>query len=152
MIFFQKNPKFFKNIFFYTKKSFFFSILGLRNSTRAFLWSQFSRVPGQEYDPALPLDRTDRLGTGYIGHCESEEVPWLQGEAALQTHSFRDADPQLAIPSNEKEFPRASPLGTPSGGGVFLTVYPSSRPNTDTVSLCVLFYICYIPTLFPLQD
>ena len=25
------------------------------------------------------------------------------------------------------------PLGTPSGQGVYLTVYPSSRPNTDTV-------------------
>ena len=25
------------------------------------------------------------------------------------------------------------PSGTPSGGGVYLTIYPSSRPNTDTV-------------------
>ena len=25
------------------------------------------------------------------------------------------------------------PLGTPSGEGVYLTVHPSSRPNTDTV-------------------
>ena len=32
-----------------------------------------------------------------------------------------------------QEFPRASPWGTPSGEGVYLTVYPSSRPNTDTV-------------------
>ena len=29
------------------------------------------------------------------------------------------------------EFPRASPLGTPSGKGLYLTVYPSSFPNTD---------------------
>ena len=32
-----------------------------------------------------------------------------------------------------QEFPRAASSGTPSGGGVYLTVYPSSRPNTDTV-------------------
>ena len=36
-----------------------------------------------------------------------------------------------------QEFPRASPLGTPSGEGVYLTVYPSSRPNTDTVKYVV---------------
>ena len=33
-----------------------------------------------------------------------------------------------------QELPPALPLGTPSGEGVYLTVYPSSRPNTDTVS------------------
>ena len=27
----------------------------------------------------------------------------------------------------------AKPEGTPEGKGVYLTVYPSSRPNTDTV-------------------
>ena len=32
-----------------------------------------------------------------------------------------------------QEFPRASPLGTPSDKGLHFTVYPSSRPNTDTV-------------------
>ena len=29
--------------------------------------------------------------------------------------------------------PSASPWGTPSGKGLYLTVYPLSRPNTDTV-------------------
>ena len=29
--------------------------------------------------------------------------------------------------------PSGVPLGTPSGKGLYLTVYPSSRPNTDTV-------------------
>ena len=33
-----------------------------------------------------------------------------------------------------QEFPRASPSGTPSG--VYLTVYPYSRPNTDTITPC----------------
>ena len=37
------------------------------------------------------------------------------------------------IPLCFKEFPPASPLGTPSGKGVYLTVYPSSCPNTETV-------------------
>ena len=31
-------------------------------------------------------------------HCESGEGLWLQGEAALQTHSFRDADPEPVNP------------------------------------------------------
>ena len=29
--------------------------------------------------------------------------------------------------------PFASPSGTPSDRGVYLAIYPSSRPNTDTV-------------------
>ena len=33
----------------------------------------------------------------------------------------------------------ALPSGTPLGGGVYLTVYPSSRPNTDTVKFRALF-------------
>ena len=33
-----------------------------------------------------------------------------------------------------QEFPRALPAGTPSGKGVYLTVYLSSRLYTDTVS------------------
>ena len=31
-----------------------------------------------------------------------------------------------------QEFPWALPWGTPSGGGVYLTVFPSSCPYTDT--------------------
>ena len=34
-------------------------------------------------------------------HCEAGEGNWLQGEAALQAHSFRDADPQPVIPKKE---------------------------------------------------
>ena len=37
------------------------------------------------------------------------------------------------IPLCLQEFPRASPPGAPSGKGVYLTVYPSSRPNMDTI-------------------
>ena len=38
----------------------------------------------------------------YAAHCEAGEGNWLQGEAALQTHSFRDADPRPVIPKNRK--------------------------------------------------
>ena len=34
-------------------------------------------------------------------HCEAGEGYWLQGETALQAHSFRDADPQPVIPKKE---------------------------------------------------
>ena len=34
-----------------------------------------------------------------------------------------------------QEFPLALPSGTPSGKGLYLTVYPSSRPNTDTMTI-----------------
>ena len=61
------------------------------------------------------------------------------------------------IPPRLQEFPRALPLGTPSGQGVYLTVYPSSLPNTDTVisahsiiTLYVLF--CTVYTTFVNQE
>ena len=34
--------------------------------------------------------------------------------------------------------PRALPSGTPSGGGVYLPLYPSFRPNTDTIKFPTL--------------
>ena len=37
-----------------------------------------------------------------IYHCESGKDLWLKGEAALETHSFRDAEPQQMIPQKEK--------------------------------------------------
>ena len=36
-------------------------------------------------------------------------MPWLQDEAALQTHSFIDADPQPVTPPNEKKSHGMSP-------------------------------------------
>ena len=36
-------------------------------------------------------------------HCESGEGLWPQGEAALQTHSFRDAEPHPVIPQIAKK-------------------------------------------------
>ena len=37
-----------------------------------------------------------------------------------------------------KEFPRALPSGASSGEGLYLTVYPSSCPNTDTIYFIAL--------------
>ena len=42
-------------------------------------------------------------------------------------------DTRSNIPLCLQEFPQAAPLGTPSGKGVYLTVYPLSCPYTDTV-------------------
>ena len=37
-----------------------------------------------------------------ITHCESGEGIWLQGEAALEAHGFRDAEPHPVILANAK--------------------------------------------------
>ena len=37
-------------------------------------------------------------------HCEAGEGYWVQGETALQAHSFRDADPQPVIPKKESDW------------------------------------------------
>ena len=42
------------------------------------------------------------------------------------------------------EFPWALPSGTPSGKGLYLTVYPSSRPNTDTVCFTKLWGVTFL--------
>ena len=39
---------------------------------------------------------------GRWSHCECGEGLWLQGKAASQTHSFREAEPQV-IPPNAKQ-------------------------------------------------
>ena len=44
-----------------------------------------------------------------------------------------DSNTRSNIPLCLQESPRALPLGTPSGKGVYLTVYPELSPNTDTV-------------------
>ena len=43
-----------------------------------------------------------------------------------------------------QEFPLASPWGNPSGKGVYLTVHPSSRPNTDTIQFSLVLYTTVI--------
>ena len=52
----------------------------------------------------------------HILHCEAGEGYWLQGEAALQAHSFRDADPQPVIPKKESGWNRLE-IATITGYG-----------------------------------
>ena len=42
-------------------------------------------------------------------HCESRKGLWLQGEAAFEAHSFREAEPQPGIPHNDKKKHELSP-------------------------------------------
>ena len=51
---------------------------------------------------------------------------------------------QSNIPLCLQDFSRASPLVTPSGDGVYLTVYPSSRPNTDTIRCTAYSVLCMV--------
>ena len=48
----------------------------------------------------------------HISHCESQDELWLRGEAALQTQSFRDAEPQLGIPPKERKIMRCHPCSS----------------------------------------
>ena len=41
---------------------------------------------------------------------------------------------RVKIPLCLKEFPRAKPKGTPEGKGVYLSVYPESSPNMNSIS------------------
>ena len=52
----------------------------------------------------------------------------------LYPYFYETRDIRSNIPLRLKEFPRAKPKGTPEGGGVYLTVYPESSPNTDSIS------------------
>ena len=38
------------------------------------------------------------------------------------------------IPLRLKDFPRVKTEGIPEGEGMYLTVYPESSPNTDSIS------------------
>ena len=52
----------------------------------------------------------EHISGSHACHCESREGLWLQGEAALQVHSFRDTDPQPVIPPNKKKNHGISPM------------------------------------------
>ena len=59
--------------------------------------------------PFTAMERSGKASAEIPPHCDSGEVIWLQGEAALQTHSFRDADPQPVVLQNAKKFHGMSP-------------------------------------------
>ena len=70
-------------------------------------------------------------------------VGWPAGSSTQQFYTAKKHKSTVSvlgreegyIPIRLKEFPRAKPEGTPKGGGVYLTVYPESSPNTDSISL-----------------
>ena len=57
-------------------------------------------------------------------------------------------DIQSNIPLCLQELPLVLPLGTSSGEGVYLTVYHSSRPNTDTILHGKTVFRCLSPFAF----
>ena len=63
-------------------------------------------------------------GSGYISHYN------ILNNGILRSNSW---DIRSNITLCLQEFPRALPTGTLSGKGIYLTVYPLSCPNTDTV-------------------
>ena len=52
----------------------------------------------------------------------------------LYPYLVETRDIRSNIPLRLKEFPRAKPKGTPEDKGVYLTVYPESSPNIDSIS------------------
>ena len=71
-----------------------------------------------------------RLTRACAAHCESGEELWLQGEAALQVHSFRDSDPQPVIPPNEKKNHGMSVIQLRPGMNISLTASDPCLPST----------------------
>ena len=58
----------------------------------------------------------------------TEQLQWVK------TLVDERRDIRSNIPLRLKEFlRRAKPEGTPEGEGVYLTVYPESSPNTDSI-------------------
>ena len=60
-------------------------------------------------------------------HCESGEGIWLQGEAASEAHSIRDAEPHPVIPANEKNNSEIFPK----------KLRPCNNINLSTTDLCL---------------
>ena len=58
----------------------------------------------------------------------------LENTVVLYPYEDETWDIQSNIALRLRKFPRAKPEGTPEGEGVYLTVYPESSPNTDSIS------------------
>ena len=59
-------------------------------------------------------------------------IPLVRMIYCVRIRTIRDL--RSNIPLCPKEFRRAKSEGTPEGKGVYLTVYPKSSPNTDSIS------------------
>ena len=62
------------------------------------------------------------------GHCESGKELLLQGKAALQTQSFRDAEPKLDIPPKTKKNHEVPPVKLRPGIDICLTTTDPCLP------------------------
>ena len=77
----------------------------------------------------------------YTEFYESGEVLWLKGEAASQTHSFRDAEPQPVIPPNEKKKKHGkSPKQLRSGISTSMSTTDLCLPNAAWQWSVVRYY------------
>ena len=76
------------------------------------------------YFPGHPLMSLVRLTI----HCESGEGLWLQGLAASQVHSFRDAEPHPVIQQNVKK----------NYAIIQMQLRPGISTSLSTTDLCLL--------------
>ena len=79
-------------------------------------------------------------GIPHPPHCESGEVLWLQGEAASQTHSFRDAEPQPVIPPNANKNHGKFPKKLRPGISTSMSTTDLCLPNTAWQWSVVCYY------------
>ena len=70
------------------------------------------------------------LSCSHALHCESREGLWLQGEAAFETHSYRDAEPQSVIPLNEEKILKCLPSSHTKPKNIILTTIYMYIPST----------------------
>ena len=76
-------------------------------------------------------------------HCESGEGLWIQGKAALQTHSFRDAEPHQVIPQNAKKNYGTFPMQLTPDISTSLSTTDLCLPSTTWQRSVVCYYrIC----------
>jgi hypothetical protein len=83
--------------------------------------------------------------TGDTSHCESGEGIWLQGEAASEAHSFRDAEPHPVIPANAKNNHEIFPKKLRPCNNTNLSTTDFCQPSSASEWSVVWYYrICLI--------
>ena len=75
------------------------------------------------------------------GHCESGKDLWLQEEAALQTQSFRDAEPQLVIPPKTKKIMESLPGNSCRKGNMPFFPVKSENPGYTIIAECFSIWV-----------
>ena len=83
------------------------------------------QMPLQEHTTILCSHNMSIRDCAY--HCEFGEGIWLQGEAASEAHSFRDAEPHPVIPENAKNNHEIFPK----------KLEPCNNTNLSTTDFCL---------------